>query len=71
MCREDIWGEAFQAERTGKGRPPITKECLAQMQEVFLPTSAPTPEPFGFPDCGSRDHIDLRCLHYIYVIYKI
>lgn len=38
--------------------------------KVFLPVSAPTLQPFGFPDGGSHDHADLKCISMCLKGYK-
>lgn len=46
--------------RKEKGPLPWKYAWPNKGQEVLLPTSAPTPQPFGFPDDGSHDRTDLR-----------
>ena len=67
MCHEDMGAAAGvrvsdKEGRKEKGPLPWKYAWPNKCKEMLLPTSAPTPQPFGFPDDGSHDRTDLRCL---------
>lgn len=39
--------------------------------KVFLPNAAPIPQPFGFPNGGSHDLTDLKCIRMCLKRYKV